>query len=494
MTTAGCAGALYSMVRSSVRCVMTVHTEAKDVGPEMRRHMLFAAERLPKEWTGGVRKIGGVIEFRKTGSIWICVTAGHTEQVADSVTRSGGVDVLHMTEAKRYSHAADLFAAAKEAVPRTTGSILCETTFPTLKSHWVMQQYLATRQDRGNFLRAFFFEWYLDPRKRIGKDDPEFRQVMSSEFAATMAPEDLEAEDRLALDDQQIAWRRANYCKFGTSKDRRLARLENPEDDQTPFLIAHTSWLAESALDVVDARTRAPEVKHWLSSLYGVSIWRLNPAGLVVYAADTAEKTGVDYMSCVGVEQATRDQVAEAHGRALDSEFAEAIAWMVARVHGSVGSRAYTVCVERNRGKRLIAELQKRGVRLWAETRGGKPGVTTSRYNRDAMLACVLEAVQGPAEDEDGADRSPSPIVDVGSKFLAAELRGLALVESKRGIRVEGKGEHDDLAMAYAIALFVCGLVKVSYSGPIPKQPRVRVNQQQQLAALDRRVRDRGLE
>ena len=483
ITTAGLDGTLYSMVRSSVRCMMTVHTESKDVSGEMRRQVMFAAQRLPEEWTGGVKQVGGVIEFKKTGSIWLCVTAGSSEDIASSVVGST-VDVLHMTEVKQYRYPEALFGAAKEAVPTTTGSILCESTFPTLKCHWHYQQYLASKESAGSFLRAFFWPWMDDPRKVLAADHPEYSQVMSPAFVATMDEVDLAAEDRLGLTDEQRAWRRSHYCRGG-ARDRRLARIENPEDDETIFVSLHEPWLDAGALDTLDAGTRPPTERVRLAEKLIGEIWDSTTEPILI-AVDTAEFGGRDYKAAVAVGTHTIGVVGVVHGKSLESDFAEAIVWLIEQTIGSSRGRGYTVCVERNRDTGLIQELKRRGVRLWSERGQKRPGFLTTRRTRPILLDRIVEAIEGPDENDDGTPRKLGPVRVIPSAELAMELRGLQDIDGK--IQA-GKGAHDDLAIAYAIALFVAPSLKIRRGAStrrVSTADTARPDYAAQLAAIDR--------
>ena len=174
------------------------------------------------------------------------------------------------------------------------------------------------------------------------------------------------------------------------------------------------------------------------------------------------------------------------HGKSLESDFAEAIVWLIEQTIGSSRGRGYTVCVERNRDTGLIQELKRRGVRLWSERGQKRPGFLTTRRTRPILLDRIVEAIEGPDENDDGTPRKLGPVRVIPSAELAKELRGLQDIDGK--IQA-GKGAHDDLAIAYAIALFVAPSLKIrrgESTRRVSTADTARPDYAAQLAAIDR--------
>ena len=433
-----------------LRALTVVQVGRDDIIRPLTRQLAYMLEHLPPSWTSW-RLVGNEVRFGN-GSTWEPVTAGSSEQVADKLGRSGALDVLHLSETAFFPHPEALWASLESALPVRTGWRVSESTMPASRQQWHAAEYARTRDGRGRFLRAFFWPWFNDPLKRIRRDDPRYAQAMGDQIAETFRHE-VEREDLLGLDVEQRAFRRWAYL-LGSPEDRRRARRENPEDDETPYDTPGESWLDAGALEVLAAGCSDPVRRRRLGELYSVSLW-VTQADRVVVGVDTALKTGRDRMAAVLLD-ARGDQIGELHGRALDSEFAAGLAEVLEEI-GCGDRRKHIICVERNRGKGLIAELLDRKLRLWRDE-GARAGFVTSGASRPLLLDALAGAVEGPGQDEDGSARKPAPVRIVRSAYLAAELSGLEVHDD--GKVAAGPGTHDDLPIAYALALRTCGAAK----------------------------------
>jgi hypothetical protein len=298
---------------------------------------------------------------------------------------------------------------------------------------------------------------------------------MSPEFVERLESGVIEAEDRLELDDEQRAFRRRERC-CGSAWQRKLSIAENSETAEECYVSSEqVHWLDPACIEQarLTAAAHDPVFRVRLGSLHSVSCWvtpdeyaRQYANDVLVCFADTALKSGKDYSAIRCRSTAPGFPViAEVHGRALATELADAIVWLLTRYVGGVSnSPRYSVAVERNAGtgKDLIEHLMRRGLRIGhrtglyaervADNRPGRRGQTRSRAGlytgaatRSAMLDRISLAVEGYAWDP--VTNEPQPAgntVLFKSSFLVSELAGLI---EKEGMIQAGTG-HDDLAIA----------------------------------------------
>jgi hypothetical protein len=183
----------------------------------------------------------------------------------------------------------------------------------------------------------------------------------------------------------------------------------------------------------------------------------------VIVGVDPAE-FGRDPMAIEFIGARSWCQYAECSGQALDSETADTILWVLARLGVAALRRdadglqyvsnkiiPYAVAVERQYGVKLIRELQRRKVALWTEVKGGKPGMYTSQKSRNRLFDALAEAIEGPDADDEGEPRRKRPTCDLRSKFLAAEVAHVIELEGRPD---HAPGWHDDRVVALGIALY----------------------------------------
>jgi len=282
---------------------------------------------------------------------------------------------------------------------------------------------------------------------------------MHNDFTKSIRTEDLLSERALVkdgkLDPEQVAFRRMERCT-GTRMEQIQARAENPESIEDAATPSGETWLPVESLDAIAEGVREPVLSERCAPLLRAWYWVdtaefASSDRAIVIGVDNAAFGGRDNKAVVVRDADTLEQVAQIHGKALDSECADAIVTMIGKLVRGRKHR-YTLAVERNHAIGLIGELIKRNVKLYCETvieqvRGRKrkarrPGIVTSRASRPRFLSALAEGVEGSADS--------APVV-YRSSLLIDELRKLRDIDGK----VQAGEGHDDLAMADAICQFV---------------------------------------
>lgn len=477
MTSLCFAAILYHMIRlQGTRYVTVFQIEDEKILGAAKDRIWFALERLSKshpEWMYGQKMHKAIIgdRIRIGRSRWELVSAGATEAVASKIGRSGSIFGLHLTECREYAHPSALFAAASECVPES-GWIVAESTFANDPDDWHATEYELTGRNEGSFHRRFFWPWYIDPIKRMRRGSVAYEAVMGPEFAEGIPPEELAREAELDLTDEQIAYRRSRYFR-GTAAQRRLARAENPERDSDPFLYAGEIWLDAGALEQCADMARAPawhtETIRGLVVRQFLAPGEIPPSEMLVLGVDTSSATWRDRSAVRCRTAVTLQPVFEVHGKAVADVLVDVLAIMVGRYVDLDDWGSYIVAIERNRGLEVLKKAARRGLSLFEEKRDkrrargrslSRVGLWNFAAKRDAMFACLAEAVEGP-RDSEGATAAPS--VEFRSAELVAQLYKL---REKKG-KVQGVGGHDDLVVAEAITLYVSRLYGYRRGGEI---------------------------
>lgn len=472
------------------------------------RRVQFMLRHLPQEWVRGYATTGNMIGLKQgdnwVGWSWNLVSAGAGLAAADKVGRSDTTHIVHMSESRAWAYPEESMSSLVDSMPSDfSGWLVDETTFPADRDAWAAAEYFRTKAGTGSFTKAHFWRWFDDPSKRVPRGSPDYERVMGPAFV--LSEVDREAEQRLQLDDEQCAFRRLKRCS-GSKAKRRLARAEFPESEDDAFSFDGDTWLDADALEVVRATAEAstPSARAKFGPMQAL-VWRPEQASQhVVVGLDTYE-FGRDQQAAVFLDRETGDQLGQVHGQGLYEHFALGVAWVLLQLDcgllldpdcfdpaGRYRWRAnYTLAVEVNRGLGFGPELQKLGLELWCQPTppgykakpGEKPrrrwGVSTQAGNRWQYFNRIAAALEGAAMDEGGESLPPSPLCKVRSTILAHQLGNLVQV----GDRVQPHSGHDDLVMAYGIALWVRPQVKPQFSlaerfralaSPVDEAPRFR--------------------
>jgi hypothetical protein len=454
---------IYAMLRfSGIRALTVYQLKDKAIIDTAMEQIEFALSRLPPEWVGPA-PYSVASTFKLNGSRWDLSTAGHALKVARKLGRSGRIDILHLTETRDYAHPSAVAMAALKCVPQKSGWAISESTPSSDFDHWHTKQWeLAHEGGTGLFDRAHFWPWYFHPLKRVSKESTAYKRVMTKDFEAAMEKLELASERELVksgvLCREQVAFRRLERST-GTSEDRRDAKAENPETVAEAAVAPGDMWLSVDCVEACEGDTRDPYERKRLGPRLSVSYWvdakdfRASGVGVFV-GGDNAAFGGRDYKALTFRRADTLEQIAEIHGKALDSDGAQAIYDVLEALTG-LHRRRYVLAIERNHAAGLLEHCERLGLRLYSETTNplvaGKrvqktrAGIVTSSASRIKFITALAEGVEG----RDGK-RGEGAVV-FRSKYLVAEIRNLRNIDNK----VQAGEGHDDLAMADAICLFV---------------------------------------
>lgn len=454
-----------------------------DVGAEIYESTWKMIENLPAGWCEiGKRKSGESIRFTN-GSGLAIMTAGSSKSVAEKIGRSGGFNLLIMSEFGSYAHPDVAWAAAKGAVPEQTGWIIGEGTAPEQAGHLFPREYHATKEGHGSFLRAFFFPWWSDENRRYSRTSERYQAVMTPETEDELGLNELAQEERLGLDDEQKAWRRWNYFR-GDELTRRQNRREYPEDDTSCFISddEHTTHLNPKALDLVDLMTRPPVLEEALTPVWVARLWRRR-ADHVLITTDGATLKGKDHSVVMAMDPWSRDVLGIVHGDCNAAWQMAGIDWILDHL-GCTSRARHTIAPERNYDEHVglienhLVPASHR-LNLWVARywdpaakkfkSATQVGYALTRHNRPLVIRALERWVDGHPRPDKPSQFGPQ--ADIPSLELALELRKLAMVDGK----VQATpGWHDDLAMAYGGGLYVADRLTIPRPTVEPERPVVQ--------------------
>lgn len=449
----------------ALACLTSLQAGTDDVLGPTHAQFGSALERLDEPYRSRWDSRGHAWIYCGRG-IWQLITAGNSATVANRKGRSARWDIWQAADVGLYPHAEALWGAVWPTIPKQTGSILLEGTFPGDPLHFWQRRWRASHERKDpQILKAFFFPWYLDTSRRIPRDHPGFETAMR----VPVEDAELEREALLALDPEQLAFRRQVRCG-GTRDQRRAAKREYPENPEETTERPDETWLHPKVVEAVEdcAANSTPSARHRFGGVLGLVWLPESPARHVVGTVDTYE-FGRDLQGCILGDRDTGDQLGQCHGQGLYSELARSVAWCLVQLGcGTItdpesldnerGYRwhhdRYTLVVENNRGRGLGRELEKLGLRLWVQPpRPGqkqnatKWGVSTQAGNRPQFFDAIAAALEGPGTDEYGDPRDPQPTCKVRGTVLAHQLGQLVVKDG----RVQPARGHDDLAMPYGM-------------------------------------------
>lgn len=286
-----------------------------------------------------------------------------------------------------------------------------------------------------------FIPWPMDGTNRIAFRDPH----QAKKLLADLDEEESALRERLSLDAEQIAWRRAMRLKWG----KRFYQ-EFPEDDESCFLTSGVCFFDDDVLfdlanDLGDGSDRILEKR-----IRGkLTVWKRPVKGRrYIIGADPSEGVlGGDPAAAGVLDFETGEQVARLHGYIRPPDFARYLAQI-----GKVYNHATLAPEANNHGQsvldclRLIERYPTSriyhhvDVDRDARKRVKKLGWLTDAKSRPLMLDSLALALR------DGG------LVVNDAKFLG-ECRTFNLQEN--GKYEADEGSHDDLVFAWGIASYV---------------------------------------
>lgn len=439
----------------------TIYEHARAQRPDVVSAVKTKRRGQSGEWEEWVFENGGTFTI---------LTGGKTVGSADDAGRSSGAQVIHITEAGQLRYGSVLYEAIKGSSDLDTLWLVAEGTAPRSRDHWFYQNWLKSYEGRGIFNEAWFLAWFHDPLKRLRRGSPQYQQVMDgdleSEIQATrpdLIDEEIGVVADHGLDDEQIAWRRAQFWRASDALAEMKARREYLETHDGAFKLAG-GWLAEPIKRRIKATQRSSALRE---TTFGDVTARLYTTALAanqhaVCGVDSQEG-GLDHLAAEIIDWQTGDLLGEAIGHGQHEDMASAVAWMLRQMVGQpcreyrlptgelsrvrIPSHRYTLAVERNRGKGIAPCLEREGLTLWSDPfSGGSWGYITSKSSRPILFDRIHAAISDP----DNPSRVYSPI-------LGAQL---CLVDWDHDTRRLDVSEgHDDALMAYGGAHYARSLV-----------------------------------
>ena len=281
----------------------------------------------------------------------------------------------------------------------------------------------------------------------------------ATDFPDTITAEEQQERERFGLTLDQLYWRRRKVLQLGIDN----FRIEYPADLEDCFLKRSGAWFDPAVLQriqPIDATGPARELE------------APHPLDRYVVGVDVGGGVGGDYSAAVVVSVGTLQPVyVHRNNQASPKDWAHEVVRIATRYN-----QALVLTESNNHGHALLLELEHCGYRsLWRSPRTGKPWTTTMQSKLEALsvLRDHLEAIQQ-------MDRA-----------LWLELRSLTLPAGKATPEAP-PGNHDDLAMACALAYRCLSDVPPSWRTDGHRATRVRAEQLIDKAKA-RRVQSYGL-
>lgn len=369
-----------------------------------------------------------------------CMTAG------DGIGRSDTTDNLHASEMAFWAgDPEDILLGLMQAMPNLPGT--CAIVESTANGYNYFQRFWKAAERGENGFVPVFFPWY------------ELREYqMDVEPGTEWTAEERELQETYGLTERQLAWRR--WCirtNCGGNVDK--FRQEYPSNPDEAFLLSGRPFFDNALLFRVLERLAPPAAEGIFDYQYdGINItkirWTPQKGGpIAIYewpgehkctlGGDTAGD-GSDYFAAKVIDNRSKATLARYHWRDSEELFARQMYCLGQFYNGA------KIAIECNFSSYPQRELERLGytnfyVREKVDTYTGETakafGFLTTARTRPVILAGLHSQMSatGAPETERDADTLREMLTfcyDDSGKAQAAE------------------GEHDDLVMASAIALF----------------------------------------
>ena len=390
-----------------------------------------------------------------------CMTAGN------GIGRSDTTNNLHCSELAFWEgNAKEILLGLVQAVPNEPGS--CVIIESTANGYNYFRELWKNAENGENIYVPVFFAWY---------DNPDY--AMEPEPGTEWTAEEEELRGRYHLSDAQLAWRR--WCiKANCDGDVDKFRQEYPSNPEEAFLLSGRPFFDNLLLnDLVQARRDAekaapPEEGTFAYDYDGLHLsqirWTAQRGGFIrIYkrpkpgrrytiGGDTAGE-GSDWFAAQVIDSVTREKVATYHYQHSEELYTRQVYCL------GMWYNEALLAIECNFSTYPQRELERLGY--------------TKFYAREKMDTYTHKTVQSFGFRTDSRTR---PVILTGlHEFMSAESGRPELerdIETLREMLVfawdeKNKpqaivGEHDDLVMAQAIALFAADQ-DVAHTAP-PKQ------------------------
>ena len=440
----------------NVRCLIVAHTDKASANlfqmyKRFYDHLPGRIKPLLKASNGQELSFDRPTRYKGTsrglGSSIRCVTAG-----GEGIGRSYTLKALHLSELAFWpGDKSQTLLGLLQAVPEVPGTlIIIESTangFDEFKKRWDSAME-AQREGRDGFI-PIFFAWH---------EMKEYRRRVPKGFVRTQEEEEL--AQLYSLDDQQLEWRRwaiENLC----GGDVNQFRQEYPASPDEAFIATGACVFDKDALirrreqvrkDVWEKGSFRPrynlagkiESYEWIQDKQGPIRIKKHPEKGVPYVlgGDTAG-TGTDYFTGQVLDNRTGAQVAVLHHQYDERSYAEQMYCL-----GMYYNKAL-IGVETNYSTYPEMKLEELGYpNLYVRERlDDNTGNVMNAFGFETTVASRPVIIDGL---KDMFRYHPENITDFET---LGEM--LTFIYGKNWKPEAEQGEHDDLVMALAIAIFI---------------------------------------
>lgn len=364
--------------------------------------------------------------------------------------RGDTLSEVHASELAFWPDPERLLVGLGEAVP-AGGQIHIESTANGFNYFYQLCQGARAGENGYQFV---FLPWYVNPEYVRRPGVPMHAWTDEERTAAATA-----ARYGVVLSPGQVAFRREKQRDL----KERFAQ-EYAEDAETAFLLSGRPRFDAGALHAMLAGCREPiKVHHYKDAQLTYRQWEQPQAGkFYVIGADAAQGiSDRDYSCACVVDWATGTQVAEVHGRADPSVFADRLAVVGYAYHNAV------INPERKEsGIAVVSKLKELGYpRLFYYlNEGGKladqPGFDTNTHTKPIAVEMVGELI------------SDYPAAFVNREEVAELMRFVVSANGKTGAE---DGAHDDRVAARWCAEVARRQVRPPREVPLARRPGLGV-------------------
>ena len=422
----------YIMARFLVECMedhQVVAMLAHD--KEHTEKLLRRSQELLSNMKGAKPRVeranANEIYFKKTQSSFYIGTAGSKD-----FGRSATITRLHCSELAFWKEPKELFTGLLQAIPFDTGVIVKETTANGWGNYHQKQFYRALANP-SNRNYPLFIPWNIDP---------EYQSF--TPFIHPLTEREEELVKLFSLSIPQLQWRRE--------------KMEQLEDDEARFMqeypLSYEQAFMVSGSSLFNSLTLAePELAEWRRGTYESRLEGHPRKGFhYVLGADSSGGTGNDDSAIVVGCLETKEQVYEFHYNKISPPaFGEKVAEV-----GKLYNKAYLVPESNSHGLAVLAILKKE--------------YPLSRIYRNSLpVKTPQPALQVPSYSygwRTGAISKPYMVgmavkfIEEGFKVYSPLLYDQLKSFSEDPVtgKLQGSGEHDDLAIAFM--LMCMGMLK----------------------------------
>lgn len=361
------------------------------------------------------------IYFKKTQSSFYIGTAGSKD-----FGRSATITRLHCSELAFWKEPKELFTGLLQAVPFDTGVIVKETTANGWGNYHQKQFYRALANP-SNRNYPLFIPWNIDP---------EYQSFTPFQHPLKEREEELAKEFSLTI--PQLQWRRE--------------KMEQLEDDEARFMqeypLSYQQAFMVSGSSLFNSLELSKPGEEWVAKTYESKLASHPRKGFhYVLGADSSGGTGHDESAVVVLCLETQEQVYEYHNNKISPpSFGDLVFDIGMRYNG-----AYLVPESNSHGLSVIAVIKKRKYSL------------TKIYRNALPTRTPQPALQVPSYSygwRTGATSKPYMVgmsvkfceegFKIYSPLLYDQLKSFS--EDPLTGKLEGTGDHDDVAIAFMLA------------------------------------------